>query len=299
MDFSQRAADAATSQINAVLCPILDEALVAEHKANYAATRGSGMGDVAKNRIGAGYIGVPCERELAFRFHRAPIEPRESSVSPGELQRHAEAGHWTEKKTAEWFRLVGITVETFCTAPEGGEEKQIGWKDAKDPATGQYRLAGEVDGVITEVRNAVLAELITPPCIWESKKATDKKWKKFQKEGVKKADLKYYGQLQINMGYLGITQTLFSMLNLDSMKYQFEVVPFDPAHAQWLLDRATGVMRTSSPMEAPRLCRSEDDFNGKFCDFHDQCWAAQKPLPDRNFAPSIGFNPNDMEEPPF
>ncbi len=302
MDFSPRAAEVATTAINALLCPMLDDAIVKTSKAEYAATRGSGEGDVAKHRIGAGYIGTECERELGFRYHHYPVEARESSVSPGELRRHAEAGHWAERATADWFKLVGITVSAvmldqggFVLKDKWGKPRQIGWKDGKDPESGQYRMAGEVDGVIVAVDDPQLAALVKPPTIWESKKATDKKWKKFVKDTVKGADKRYYGQLQVNMGFLGIKQTLFSMLNLDTMKFYFELVPFDQAYAQGLVNRAMGIFKTKSPLELPRICLSTDDFKGKFCDYHDQCWGLKAPAP----APTSGFNPNDMDEVPF
>lgn len=305
MDFTQRAADAASLEINNLLSPQIDNAIAEAAKLEYAATRGSGQGDMAKNRIGAGYIGVACERELGFRYHRAAVEVREGSVTPGELHRHAEAGHWTEAMTARWFAKAGVIVRTtmvdaygYAVKDEYGNPKQIGWMDAPDPVTKQYRMAGQVDGVIISVAHERLRQLLAPPCVWESKKATDKKWKKFQKEGVKGADPKYFGQLQTNMGYLGITQTLFSMLNLDSMKFYFELIPFDQVYAQRLVNRAVGVFGTQSPYELPRLGRSEDDFVCKFCDFQNQCWHPDQPT--QAYGTSVGgFNPNSYDEVPF
>ena len=253
VDFSPRAAEVASSKINEMLCPMLDKAIVERSRKEYAAGRGSGEGAVAGKRIGAGYIGIECGRELAFKYHKFPIEPRDSGTSPGELSRHAAAGHWTEAMTSQWLRMVGVSVETFDHAQGESAPKQIGWMDSKDPASGQYRLAGEVDGVITAVEDPQLAALIKPPTVWESKKATDKKWKKFAKDGVKGADKRYYGQLQTNMGYLGISQTLFSMLNLETMKFYFELVPFDQMYAQGLVNRAVDTFNTQDPFEVPRL----------------------------------------------
>jgi hypothetical protein len=281
VDFSNRQASIATGALNEVLGAALDRAISAKSKAEYDATRGSGEGEVAKKRIGAGYIGVECARELAFRFHKYPKEERESTVSKGELQRHAESGHWTEARTAEWLRLIGFNLRTDTGRLNSfGRPEQIGWKAARDTSTSQYRMAGEVDGVIDGFSTsqfsvpeelAAFVSLIKPPCIWESKKATDKKWKKFCKEKVKGADPKYYGQLQTNMAYMGVEQTLFSMLNLDNMKFYFEIVPFVLADAQAISDRAVKVMQSEGPFEMPALCRSVDDFNGRFCDFHGQC----------------------------
>lgn len=282
VDFTQRIAAASTVALEDHLSELLDTAIAAASRAEYEATRGSGAGDVSLKRIGAGYIGVECDRELGFRYHKFLKEGRPSSVTPGELQRHAESGHWTEAMTAKWLRLIGFDLATDTGKINTfGKPEQIGWKAARDPETGQYRMAGEVDGVIhgfrptafaTPEQLAPIISILKPPCIWESKKATDKKWKKFVKEGVKGADPKYYGQLQSNMAYLEAGMTLFTMLNLDNMKFHFEVVLFDQAKAQKLSDRAVNTMQTKSPFELSRLCRAEDDFSGRYCDFYGQCW---------------------------
>lgn len=254
--------------ISDAISALLDTAIAKKAAADYEAGRGSGQGDVAKKRIGAGYIGTECGRALAYRYHRAEKRERESKISKGELQRHAEAGHWTEAMTAGWLRLAGFHVLT-----EREDGSQYGWKAAWDRETGQARMAGEVDGVILAVPPGIK---LATPAIWESKKATDKKWSKFSKDGVAVADPKYYGQLQANMAHMEIGQTLFSMLNLDNMKFYFEVVTFDAEAAQRLIDRGVQVMQSSDPEEMPRIARSEDDWRCKFCDYHHLCWAKRQ-----------------------
>ena len=279
VDFTQRAAGSASEALMNILCPALDQAVAAHAKAEYEKTRGSGEGDVAKKRIGSGYIGLKCARALAFKFHKFPVEERDGPVNKGELQRHAESGHWTEAKTADWLRLVGFQIRTDTGRLNTfGKPEQIGWKAARDPETGQYQMAGEVDGVIDAVPEN-LKSIIKVPAIWESKKGTDKKWKKFCKEKVKGADPKYFGQLQSNMAHMGVEQTVFSMLNLDNMKYYFEIVALDVQYAQGLVDRAVNVIRSTDPFELPPLCRSADDFEGKYCDWHGQCQLGLKLQP--------------------
>src|SRR4051812_48622492 len=85
-----------TSDLTDNLTKLLDTALVTKTRLEYESGRGSGVGAVAKYRIGAGYIGMECGRALAYKYFKVPKEDRASVVSPGELQRHAEAGHWTE-----------------------------------------------------------------------------------------------------------------------------------------------------------------------------------------------------------
>jgi hypothetical protein len=273
MDF----APSANATLSDRITRVIDAALIRYTKAEYEATRGSGEGEVAKKRIGAGYIGVECARQLAFKYHKFEKEERDSTVSPGELQRHAEAGHWTEASTATWMRLAGFDVRTYRKNLDGspmldafGKPKQFGFMDAKDPNTGQYRLAGEVDGVIVEPPDSIKLPV---PCLWESKKATDKKWKMFVAKGVKGADAKYYGQLQTTMAYMKVEQVLFSMLNLDNMKYYFELVPFNAGEAQRLTDRAVMVLISNHPAELPRVTRDKTDFRCRFCDYATACWA--------------------------
>jgi len=248
----------------------LDGALVTHTRAIYEAGRGSGSGDVAAKRIGAGYIGLECARQLAYKYHKAEKRERDhpSKIAAGELQRHAEAGHWTEDRTAEWLRLAGFDLRTHM--PDD-PERQIGWKAAWDRETGQARMAGEVDGVIVSVPGAI--HTLSVPCIWESKKATHKKWTRFARDGVAVADPKYHGQIQTNMAHMEIGHTLFSMLDLDTMKYLWELVPFDAAHAQGLIDRAVQVMQSEAPEDMPRITRDESDRRCMFCDYHHLCWS--------------------------
>jgi len=267
-----------TAPVGDIISSLLDEALVSRSRAEYEATRGSGQGDVAARRIGAGYIGTECDRALAYRYHKAEKEEGESFVSPGELHRHAESGHWTEAMTAQWLRWAGFTLSTSKVDADGqtiidghGKPKQHGFMAARDPATGQFRMAGEVDGIILGVP-LPLAGRLRLPCIWESKKATAKKWKAFSDKGVAIADPKYYGQVQINMAYMEITQTLFSMLNLDNMKFYWEIIEFDIAVAQKLGDRAARVLRSDSPLDLARITSDPNDRRCRFCDYKGQCW---------------------------
>lgn len=283
-----------SAQIGEALTTLLDAALVETRRAEYAAGRGSGSDDVAYKRIGAGYIGIECDRALGFKFHKFPVDERPSVVSKGELQRHAEAGHWTEDKMAEWFRLVGFGLETFARDANGaailkadGTPKQIGWKALRD-AQGKNQIAGEVDGVFTSIPApeaipepyrpalATVIELLRPPFIWESKKATDKKIKKFRKDGVRKNDPKYFGQMQINMNMLRVEATLFSMMNLDSMDFYFEIVRYDPEYTSKIMDRAIRVTRSESPFDFSPISTSDKAPACMFCDWKETCRAGKK-----------------------
>ena len=266
LDFS-RPDKTRSEDIGEAITALLDNAIVAHQKAEYEAGRGSGTGDVAKHRIGAGYIGMECDRALAYKYHKAEVEERPSTVSKGELTRHGLAGFWTEDSVADWLALAGFDIRT-----EKADGDQYGYKVAKDPVTGQFRIAGEIDGVILS------GPADMPyPVLWESKKATHKKYLNFKKNGVAKADCKYHGQLQTNMAYLDVKATLFSMLDLDTMKFHFELVEFDAAEAQRLTDRALRVLDSREPEQLPRIARDRSDFRCKFCDYSVRCWSAADP----------------------
>ena len=257
---------------------LIDTALVETRATEYAAIRGASGGEVAQKRIGSGYIGLKCVRQLAMKYHKVEANESGSFVSPGALNRHGEAGHWTEAATAEWLRLSGFDLLTHKIAEDGspildrfGKPKQFGYYSAKHPETGQAQMAGEVDGVIVGVPDS-LTLMIPTPCIWESKKATAKKFKNFSSKGVKEADTKYYGQVQTNMAYMGIEHTLFSMLNLDNMEFYWELIPFDVFTAQFLTDRAVSILQSQSPYEFPRITTDPSDWHCKFCPYTDPCW---------------------------
>lgn len=280
--------------VSSELTKILDDGCIANSKAEYA-VRGSGVGEVAYNRIGAGYIGIECVRELAYRYHRVPKDElgQPSTVSEGELTRHAGAGFWTEKYVMERFNDGGLIVKN-----DRGDGKQYNWLDARMP-NGQYAMAGEVDGLIVGKKVDVpgeLGEILDKgyPVIWESKKMTAKKFEKFSgissktgkdlmHKGVKYASTEYYSQAQINMVCLEQIKdvpyekrrVLFTGLNLDTMKLYAELIPFDIQQAQWLTDRAVRVIQSSSPSEFSRLYDRIPDkgLNGcRFCDWQRQCW---------------------------
>lgn len=250
--------------LTADLSAIIDAALAAKSKADYTASRGSGVGDVAKKRIGSGYIGLSCERQLGYKYHKAEVEPRENPiVSPAELQRHADSGHWFEEKAAEWLRLAGFNLLT----KNEKTGKQFGYLACRDPETGQARMAGELDGVILSGPYD-----LPYPVLWECKKATEKKFNKFVAGGVKAADDKYYGQLQHNHVMMEVHNTLFTMMNLNTMKFYFELVTLDVQRAQELNNRAARVISSQCAEELPRIAASRDNFNCRFCDYAERCW---------------------------
>jgi hypothetical protein len=271
---------------------LIDWACIEESRLDYQ-QRGSGKGAVAYKRIGAGYIGTKCERELAYRFHKYPKDAStEGDYPEGQLKRHASAGFWTEAKTVDWLRLAGFNITTHQTNPDGtplmenGKPKQWGFMSAPLP-NGQFQLAGEVDGVIVgkpeRLPPGMPAEVekwlgvMEVPCIWESKKGTHKKYQKFVKDGVKGGDERYWAQINTTMAYMGIKAYLFSMLDLDTMQYYWEYGSVDIAFAQEVSDRAVRVIASKSPDEFQRVARDPSSWLCRFCDYRSHCRAEEAP----------------------
>lgn len=252
-----------STALSAALTAAIDAAVEAVARRDYLQARGDGNGEVAEKRIGASYIGTACDRELAYRYHRVPRQRREEFVSAGELGRHAASGHWTEASMAAWLREAGFDLRTRRT-----DGRQYGYMAARG-ADGRAAIAGEIDGVILAAPQGIALPV---PCLWESKKATRKKFTKLAKDGVAAADPVYYGQLQVNMAYLEVGHTLFSMLCLDDMRFHWELVAFDTAEAQRLSDRAVAVVRTREPEEMPRIAASRDFHQCRLCNYQDICW---------------------------
>ena len=92
--------------------------------------------------LGGSRLGVECERQLGFEYHHAPKDAgREFS---GKIIRVFDRGHDTEIRMVEYLRAAGFTLLT--ERPNG---KQFGFYVAKHPETGEARIAGHCDGIIT------------------------------------------------------------------------------------------------------------------------------------------------------
>ncbi|MEG1244718.1 MAG: hypothetical protein RSD17_07780, partial [Oscillospiraceae bacterium] len=241
---------------------LIDSEFVKAKNDEYQKGRGSGSGDVAKNRIGAAYAGAECLRQLAYRYHKVKEDaPNEKYVTQAELKRHADYGFDTEKHIVDWLRYAGFEV---LDKDEDG--KQFGYKSAFDGK--QYRFAGELDGIITKSPVKDIPDNINLEC----KKATVKKFDNFCKDGVKKSSTEYYSQMQIGMAYTQRSHCLFVMVCLDNMKVYYELVPFDLECAQKVNDRLVKVIESKYPENMPKLGYNEDDFRCMFCNYKTTCW---------------------------
>ena len=234
-----------TQPLGARINACIDEALVTERAHQRP-----------RDYLGASRIGEPCARRLVYEFTKTPADPGKDFE--GRTLRIFEAGHVFEDLAIRWLRAAGFDLRTQTR--EGG---QFGFE------TTGGRIRGHVDGVIVDGPALGLAW----PVLWEHKALKASSWNDTAKKGVQVSKPLYYGQLQIYMAYMGLEAALFSALNKDSCELYHERVPFDPATAQALSDKAVAVLRAADAGDLlPRIAAHADFYLCRFCPFSARCW---------------------------
>ena len=247
MNFTPNPAEATSAAFSA----LLDAGLVAAREAQ-----------PKRSYIGGSRLGDECERKLAYEYHHTAKD--DGKGFKGRTYRIFDMGHDSETRVIEYLRLAGFSILT--ERKDGG---QFGFWIAPHPETGESRISGHCDGILTAG-----PDVMQYPAIFENKALGAKSWKDTLSKGVKRSKPIYYAQVQIYMAYLGLQENpaLFMALNRDTGEIYAELVPFDQAAAQAASDRGARVVSTLKPEEAPRVAREATDFRCKFCDYADRCW---------------------------
>ncbi len=245
---------------------LIDEKLVEE----------AGLGK-PRNYLGGSRVGLECHRQLAYEYFSGKAAAEAYAADPegfrrqhsfdGGILRIFALGHIIENEVARLVRLAGFTLLT-----EDKNGYQFGWGTAPHPETGESRMKGHADGVVTAGPTA-----LPYPLLWECKSMKAKKWSECVRNGVAKVYPVYFGQMQTYMAYMELTNSLFTSYNKDTSELYFELVPFDALAAQNLTDRAVRVLTAHVPEELPRIATDETDWRCKFCDFKKRCWNTPEP----------------------
>jgi hypothetical protein len=124
------------------------------------------------------------------------------------------------------------------------------------------------------------------PALWEHKTLGARSWKDVVTRGVVLARPVYAAQMALYQAYLDLPNpALFTALNRETLELACELVPFDPALAQRMSDRAVDVVRACDAEELlPRaaadrtsaICRG-GKAGGEWhppCPWQDRCWRA-------------------------
>ena len=75
------------------------------------------------------------------------------------------------------------------------------------------------------------------------------------------------------MAYMELEVALFTAMNKDTQELYHEVVPFDPAEAQKLSDKAVDILRAVEAEELPpRIAAAPDFYLCRMCPYARRCW---------------------------
>lgn len=211
--------------------------------------------------LGASALGHECSRSIQLDYIRAnglPGAPEPCEGFSGQTLRIFGLGHNIEALAAGWLKLGGFEIST--SKPDGGQH-------GFSTAGGRFR--GHVDGVILDGPG------LETPAIWEHKGLNAKGWGEVVKKGVQIAYPAYYGQMQLYMAYLELTEhpALFMATNKNTCELYFELVPFDGAAAQRISDKAVSILQSTDAGELmPKAFASGDHFVCRMCKWREFCW---------------------------
>jgi len=215
--------------------------------------------ETERQYLGASRLGVACERALQYEYAKAPIDSGRGL--PGRMLRIFERGHVMEDCMVAWLRDAGFDLRT-----RKADGEQFGFS-AVDGC-----LKGHVDGVIVGG-----PEGFGYPALWENKCLGAKSWRDLEKNGLAVSKPVYAAQVAVYQAYLELHEhpAVFTAINADSMEIYTELVPFDPALAQRMSDRAVKVITATQAGELlPRSFSESTHFECRMCTWQDRCWRA-------------------------
>lgn len=137
---------------------------------------------------------------------------------------------------------------------------------------------GHIDGIVENV----------PGCektvhLVEFKTMKDNKFKALNKktaligfeDALKELYSAYWCQIQVYMGYLGLTRCLYVITNKNDEQRIYERVKFHKQQFVLIKNRILDILTHDQPPE--RISNSENWFECKFCDFKDICFGHEAP----------------------
>lgn len=193
------------------------------------------------NRLGMSWAFGPCPRATFARF-RWLDDPKPID---GRTLRIFDRGDLEESRLVEDLRRVGAAV--MDRDPDDARrqipaEQLDGW------------LAGFLDGVATGVPEAPLGD---EWCVLEFKTSKADKWRKLDREGLRKAQRAHFDQMQSYMLANNIRQGLYLCVNKDTEELYPEFVLLDEKHADRLVEKARGVLEADT---TPDEIHPDPDF---------------------------------------
>ena len=214
-----------------------------------------------RNYLGASLIGGPCERQIQYQAMGMPVD--EGKGFPPRILRCFERGHWAEAYLVGLMRKAGFMLLDV------------------DPATGHQfefslfggRFAGHCDGIIPMWRGPGMAPFELP-ALWECKCLNSKSSAKAVMDKIRVSHPRYFNQVQLYMGEMGLPCCLFTIMNADTMEMHHELVQYEPATHRAMVDRAQRILATMDTGEMIlRGFRDSAAWECRYCDYSTRCWA--------------------------
>lgn len=205
--------------------------------------------DTQRPYLGLSGIGDTCARKVWYQWRHA-LKP----AFPPRIHRLFRRGD-REEYVFLWL-LKGIGVEVF-------ERDEAGKQFSVSDVEGHVR--GNLDGVGKFPERFGF----TAPVLLEFKTASEKKFKEFEKLGVKKANPKYFGQLQSYMGHMELEGACFMVVNKNTDELYIEHVAFSKYAFRQLT--AKGEDLVNSQEAPPKISNNPSWFECRFCEFHGIC----------------------------
>lgn len=205
--------------------------------------------------VGMSQLGDECTRRVYYEVTKAPRK-----AFSGTQLRAFEMGHLYEDRMAEWLKEAGF--ELLTRDPETGQQFRLSQVNG--------RISGGIDGGIN---TGPIIPNLRYPCLWENKALMGKYWREMVKNGVEGATPKYYGQINILMGYFGFLDCMFTSENKDNGDIYTEIIPYNHASAQAASDRGVRVIQAIDIQSEPgRMCSNREFYEAKMCGFIDYCF---------------------------
>lgn len=204
--------------------------------------------------LGASILGGECERAVQ-------LQHLDKFVPSARLARIFERGHLFEAAAIAWLRRAGFVLVT-----EDHDGGQFGFSILGG------RVRGHADGILAHFRGG--NSPLPLPALWECKGLGSKGWKQLVKDKVREAYPKYFGQMQLYMGELGLAQGILTAVNADTMELHHELVAYDPQVHASLVTRAERILVACDLGEIlPRAFLAATDYRCRMCSYAGPCWS--------------------------
>lgn len=207
-----------------------------------------------RGHLGASLIGRSCARELWNSFHWVTKPSFE-----GRILRLFNRGHLEEPRLVALLQMIGCEV---WFQDENG--KQFRMKGHRG------HFGGSLDAIIRGI-----PEMPDEPILGEFKTHNDKSFQKLLAEGVHKAKVEHYAQMQEYMGTYSLSWALYMACNKNDDALYCELVPFNQESYTRFAERAAMIIDAVEPPK--RINNSPSWYQCKFCDHSPVCHGAKQP----------------------